>query len=150
MSELRLPDLELQNLAPLYLTQLPVSGASPGGGGCRLGRGPCAPCTGLLPSVPSGAGASGTCPGEMWPAQGARARSHPKRPPLTPTRFALSLGSGCQGQTEKSLGPRVVSIVHQELLFPAEHAHHTRDGVLERCAILQHAITFASFFSRTT
>lgn len=65
----------------------------------------------------------------MWTARGARARSHPERPPLTPPALALSLGPDRQGQTGRSLlVGRVVSIAQQEFSLPLERTHIT-DGV---------------------
>lgn len=127
-----------------YLTLPPESGASRGGG-LKVWTQAVPLPTALPPLLPSRAGASGACPGEMWTAPGARVRSHPERSPLN-SHVSPSRANG-----EVPLGRRVVSIAYPELgekrepqenLFPLKHSHHATDGALQQCVIPQHAMIF--------
>lgn len=71
--------------------------------------------------------ASETGLGEKWTARGARARSHPDRPPLTPTPCTLARLQSPRANREVSLDRRVVDVAHPEHSLPTRvHSPHHR------------------------
>lgn len=124
VSELRLPALDLHNLARLYLSPPPESGASPGGWG---------PEAGTWAQRPAG------CPfAPVQPVRLAWGRSGPRGELVLAVtlialhllpRLALSPGFSRRGQTEKSLWIGEWSMLPtRSILFPPECTRHTTDG----------------------
>lgn len=89
---------------PRFISPHRQSVAPPGRRWLNAWTRPCASPTVLSPSVPSRAGTSGTFPGEVWTKLGARAGSHPERPPLSPTHLQSHYAQDAKGKRSLLVG----------------------------------------------